>query len=133
MAALSMCGQTNRLNDSPLWLTVLCSVVMAFGTAVGGYRIIKRVGMDTVDLTPEKGLAADFSAAACMLAASFGGIPVSTTHTATASVIGAGMSSKRGKINVKSVREMILAWILTFPCCGIMSYITVTVYIFLLK
>ena len=128
VAALVMSGESESAIGVPVWLTLLCSTVIALGTAVGGYRIIKRVGMETVTLTPIKGLAADISASICMLAASFFGIPVSTTHTATASVIGAGMSRRGGKINIRSVREMIVAWILTFPCCGLISYLAVKIY-----
>lgn len=130
IAAIMMCGESDRVITTPIWLTLLCSIVISIGTAVGGYRIIKRVGMDTVELTSEKGLAADISAALCMLGASVFGIPVSTTHTATASVIGAGISSYPRRINMKSVKEMMLAWILTFPCCGLISYFAVKIYMY---
>lgn len=130
LAALYMAGRNETYNNAPVWLTVLCSAVISLGTASGGYRIIKRVGIDTVELTPTKGLAADISGAICMLGASVLGIPVSTTHTATASVIGAGVSSYPYKINMKSIKEMMLAWMLTFPCCGFISYFVVKLYLF---
>lgn len=120
-----------HLDRVPIWLTLLCSVIISLGTAAGGYRIIKRVGMDTVSLTPVKGLAADISAALCMLMASIFGMPVSTTHTATASVIGAGLSAYPRKINMGSIREMAIAWMLTFPCCGLISYFSAKLFILL--
>lgn len=108
--------------NAPMWVVALCALLMALGTSVGGYRIIKKVGMDTVDLTNEKGLAADMAGATCMLLASLGGIPVSTTHTSSASVVGAGISDADGKLNFSSIKEMIIAWICTFPCCGLLSF-----------
>lgn len=65
----------------PLWLMILCSLVMAIGTSIGGYRIIKAVGMDMVRLETYQGFAADLAGAACLLLSSLTGIPVSTTHT----------------------------------------------------
>lgn len=132
LAAICMSGSEGADFESvPIWLTLLCSMVISLGTAAGGYRIIKRVGMDTVALTPVKGLAADISAALSMLLASAFGMPVSTTHTATASVVGAGISSYPKKINTGSIREMMIAWILTFPCCGLISFCAAKLYILL--
>ncbi len=129
IASMFMTNMSESPNDAPLWLVLLCAVIISLGTSVGGYRIIKKVGMDTVDLTAETGLSADIAAVSCMLLASFTGIPVSTTHTATSAVVGAGLSGKRNRINFRSIREMILAWILTFPCCGIISYIFVKLFL----
>lgn len=114
--------------NSPLWITGMIAALIALGTGVGGYRIIRRVGMKTVTLTPCTGLASDMAATGCMLAATLGGIPVSTTHTATASVIGAalGERGRRGRrVNGQSLREMLAAWILTFPCCGGIAFLLV--------
>ncbi len=115
--------------NSPISIIVMFSLLIALGTSVGGYRIIKRVGMNTVKLTPEKALAADISASVCMMIASLGGIPVSTTHTGGASIIGAGVSEKGDKLNIASLKEMLVAWILTFPCCGALSYIIVKLFL----
>ena len=65
----------------PVWLMVLCSAVMGLGTSIGGYRIIKSVGMDMVKLKPYQGFSADLAATLCLLFSSLAGIPVSTTHT----------------------------------------------------
>lgn len=111
------------LMNAPLWISVLCSMLIAVGTSVGGYRIIKKVGMETVKLTKEKGVASDIAGATCMLIASIGGIPVSTTHTSSASIIGAGMSDNNKALNVSSLRDMLLAWLFTFPSCGLMSFL----------
>lgn len=129
IAALCMSdiGNGEVIRDAPLWLILVCAAIIALGTSVGGYRIIKKVGMETVELTPSKGLAADISAVICMLSASLGGIPVSTTHTSTAAIIGAGLSNRTSKINKKAINEMLIAWILTFPGCGLLSYTIVKI------
>ena len=132
IAAICMSGLTNGteefLFEAPLWLVLACATIIALGTSVGGYKIIKKIGFDTVELTPSRGLAADIAAVICMLAASFWGIPVSTTHTATSAVIGAGLSGQPRKLNLKSIKEMLAAWILTFPGCGIISFSIVKIF-----
>ncbi len=106
----------------PLWLMLLCSLAMAAGTSVGGYRIIKSVGMDMVRLEAHEGLAADLAATVCMLLASFGGLPVSTTHTKATAIMGVGAARSLRKVNWSVVREMALAWALTFPGCGLIGW-----------
>lgn len=71
----------------PLWLMVLCSAIMGLGTSIGGYRIIKSVGMDMVRLEKYQGFAADTAAALCLLFSSLTGVPVSTTHTKTTAIM----------------------------------------------
>ena len=127
IAALYMSKINISASDAPLWLVLLCATIISLGTSVGGYRIIKKVGLDTVELTRERGLAADAAAVSCMLIASLSGIPLSTTHTATSAVVGAGLSGKYHKINLKSIKEMLAAWILTFPCCGLISFAVVKI------
>lgn len=106
----------------PFWLMLLCSLVMALGTGIGGKRIIKSVGMDMVSLEPYQGFAADLAAAICLLFASLGGIPVSTTHTKTTAIMGVGAAKRLSSVNWCIVRDMILAWVLTFPGCGLLSF-----------
>lgn len=107
----------------PIWLILLCSVVMALGTSIGGYRIIKAVGMDMVKLEKHQGFAADTAAVVCLLLATVFGLPVSTTHTKTTAVMGVGAARRRTSVNWGIVREMVLAWVLTFPGCGIVGYL----------
>ena len=114
--------------DIPIWLMILCSVVMALGTSIGGYRIIKSVGMDMVRLQTYQGFAADIGAASCLLLSSLTGIPVSTTHTKTTAIMGVGASKRLSAVNWSIVREMTLAWILTFPGCGLLGYIMAKIF-----
>jgi PiT family inorganic phosphate transporter len=107
----------------PLWLMVLCSATMALGTSIGGYRIIKAVGMDMVKLEKHQGFSADLSSVICLLLALFGGLPVSTTHTKTTAIMGVGAAKRITYVNWKIVGEMLSAWALTFPGCGLIGYL----------
>ncbi|MEE1127120.1 MAG: inorganic phosphate transporter, partial [Acutalibacteraceae bacterium] len=107
----------------PIWLMILCSVIMAVGTSVGGEKIIKSVGMDMVKLEKYQGFAADLSAAFCLFLSSTFGIPVSTTHTKTTAIMGVGAVRRLSAINFGVVKEMILTWIFTFPGCGLISFL----------
>ena len=106
----------------PVWLMLLCSIVMGVGTSVGGEKIIKSVGMDMVKLEKYQGFSADISAALCLLFSSLFGIPVSTTHTKTSAIIGVGAVKRLSAINFGVVKDMILTWICTFPGCGLISF-----------
>ena len=115
----------------PVWLMILCSLVMALGTSIGGYRIIKSVGLDMVRLATYQGFAADLGAAACLLLSSLTGIPVSTTHTKTTAIMGVGASKRLSAVNWKIVKDMSMAWILTFPGCGCLGYITAKLFMYI--
>lgn len=107
----------------PVWLMVVCSAVMALGTSIGGYRIIKAVGMDMVKLEKYQGFSADMAAAGCLLLSSLTGVPVSTTHTKTTAIMGVGAAKRLRNVNWGVVREMVLTWVLTFPGCGLIGFL----------
>ncbi len=107
----------------PIWLMILCSVVMAVGTSIGGYKIIKAVGMDMVKLEQYQGFSADLAGAFCLLVSSLFGIPVSTTHTKTTAIMGVGANKRLSAVNWGVVKEMVLTWVLTFPGCGLIGYL----------
>jgi len=113
----------------PVWLMILCSVIMALGTSIGGYRIIKAVGMDMVKLEKHQGFAADMAGATCLLLSSLTGMPVSTTHTKTTAIMGVGAARRLKSVNWGVVKEMVLTWILTFPGCGLIGYLMATIFI----
>lgn len=106
----------------PLWLMILCSVIMSLGTSIGGYKIIKTVGMGMVKMEKYQGFAADTAGAICLLISSLFGIPVSTTHTKTTAIMGVGAAKRLSSVNWSIVKEMVLAWILTFPGCGLLGF-----------
>ncbi len=115
----------------PVWLMALCSLVMALGTSIGGYKIIKAVGMDMVKLEQYQGFSADLAAAGCLLISSITGIPVSTTHTKTASIMGIGASKRLSSVNWSIVKDMVLTWILTFPGCGAVGFLMAKFFIWI--
>lgn len=115
----------------PFWLIILCSAVMGLGTSVGGYRIIKAVGMDMVKLETYQGFSADLAAAFCLLLSSLTGIPVSTTHTKTTAIMGVGAARRLRSVNWGVVKEMVLAWVLTFPGCGLIAFLVAKLFVWI--
>ncbi len=106
----------------PIWLIILCSVVMGLGTSIGGYRIIKSVGTDMVKLKPYQGFAADLSATLCLFLSSLIGIPVSTTHTKTTAMMGVGAAKRLSNVKWSVVKDLVFTWIFTFPGCGLLGF-----------
>ncbi|NZA28096.1 inorganic phosphate transporter [Luteimonas sp. SJ-92] len=104
--------------DIDLWIKITCALVMAAGTAAGGWRIIKTLGHKLVKLHPIHGFAAETSAASVILGASALGIPVSTTHNISAAIMGVGTAKRLNAIKWGVVNKMIWAWILTIPMSG---------------
>lgn len=113
----------------PVWLMLLCSLVMALGTAIGGGKIIKTVGVNMVKLETYQGFSADFAGALSLLSASLLGLPVSTTHTKTTAIMGVGAGRYLGSVNWLTVREMVYTWVLTFPGCGLVGYVMAKLFI----
>lgn len=110
-------GREHPTGPAPLWLTALCAGTMALGTALGGRRIVDTVGRDMVELDPFRGLAADLAGAGSLLVCTLLGMPVSTTHTKTAAILGAGR-----RPDWAVARSIALAWALTFPVCGLLGF-----------
>ncbi len=117
--------------EMPVWLMVLCSVVMGLGTSIGGKKIIKSVGMDMVKLEKYQGFSADIAASISLLFSSVFGIPVSTTHAKTTAIMGVGAVRRLSAINFSVVKEMALTWILTFPGCGLIGFIMAKIFMWL--
>lgn len=106
--------------STPAWAAWGCASLMALGTLLGGRRIIDTVGRKMVLLTPRTGFAADLGCAAALAVCTLWGLPVSTTHAKTAAILGAG-SSPDGKV----AGSLGLAWLLTFPGCGVIAFLLV--------
>jgi PiT family inorganic phosphate transporter len=111
----------------PLEVILLCAVVMGLGTSIGGWRIIKMMGMKMVKLEVYQGFAAETGAASVIQLASIFGIPLSTTHTINTSIMGVGSVKRLSAVNWGVSRQIILAWILTFPICGAISWLIATI------
>ena len=109
------------------WIKLLCAVVMAAGTAAGGWRIIQTLGHKMVRLQPVHGFAAETSSAMVIGVASALGIPVSTTHNISASIMGVGAAKRLNALNWTIVEKMAWAWILTIPISGGISWTLVRI------
>ena len=109
--------------DIDLWIKITCALVMAAGTAAGGWRIIKTLGHKLVKLHPIHGFAAETAGASVILAASSLGIPVSTTHNISSAIMGVGTAKRFNALKWTVVEKMIWAWILTIPAAGGVAYV----------
>jgi PiT family inorganic phosphate transporter len=110
------------LNPETWWIIVVSAVAISIGTAIGGWRVIRTVGMKVTALEPVQGFAAQFSAAAVIEGASRLGIPVSTTHCVSAAVMGVGATRRLSAVRWGVARRIVIAWIITFPVCGGIGY-----------
>lgn len=106
----------------PWWAIMLCAAMMAIGTSVGGWRIIKTMGIKMVKLEPYQGFAAETGAATAIELASRLGIPVSTTHTISTSIMGVGAARRFSAVRWGIVGDVVAAWILTFPVCAFIGW-----------
>ena len=106
----------------PLWLMITCSIAISAGTFLGGKRIIKSVAMDMVRLQKYQGVAASLGTVVTLFVSSITGMPVSTSHCSTSSIMGVGASKSIRKVNWDIAKSMVFAWILTFPACGLIGF-----------
>jgi inorganic phosphate transporter, PiT family len=107
------------------WIKVVCAITMCAGTAAGGWRIIRTLGHKMVKLQPINGFAAEMSSASVILVATHFGIPVSTTHNVSASIMGVGAAKRFNAIKWSVVEKIVWAWIFTIPIAGGISYLLV--------
>ena len=113
----------NGVDQVPLWIIVLCAVTMAAGTAAGGWRIIRTMGHKMVKLQPVHGFAAETAAAITITGASELGIPLSTTHVISTSILGVGASKRLDAVKWGLVGRIVWAWVLTIPITLTLGYL----------
>ena len=118
-----MLGGVLPVFEVPLWVILLCAATMGIGTAVGGWRIVKTMGLRMTKLDPVHGFAAETAAATAIEVASRLGIPVSTTHTISTAIMGVGSTRRLSAVRWGVGREIVTAWILTFPVCGALAWL----------
>ncbi len=106
----------------PTWVIFLCAGVMAFGTITGGWRIMRTLGMRVTKLETHQGFAAETAAATTIELASRLGIPLSTTHTISTAIMGVGATRGVSAVRWGVTRELVTAWVLTFPICAAISF-----------
>ncbi|MEN6619853.1 MAG: inorganic phosphate transporter [Rikenellaceae bacterium] len=105
----------------PLWIVLACHFVIAMGTLVGGWRVIKTLGDGLSKLKPVQGFCAETAGAITLIGASLGGIPISTTHTITGSIIGVGMTKGLASVRWATAKNIVIAWIFTIPATLVLS------------
>jgi len=110
--------------DVPIWVKFTCAMAMAIGTAAGGWRIIKTVGRDFVKLQPMTGFSVDSASTCVIMGASLLGLPTSTTHVVTSSILGVGLSKSLTAVNWKVAQRILTAWVLTIPAAALVAYLT---------
>ncbi len=123
MALVIYTGQANLWDNIPWWVIIVSAVAISSGTAIGGWRVIRTLGMRVTALEPIHGFTANFSAAAVIWGASRLGIPVSTTHCASSAIMGVGATKRLSAVRWGVARRIVAAWIITFPVCGGLGYL----------
>ncbi len=113
----------------PLWMMLLCSLIMGLGTLLGGGRIIRTVGSKMVRIDQKEGFAADLAGTLALFLSTLQGLPVSTTHAKTCALMGASVAKDDGFIDPKIAGSMFLAWVLTFPACGILAFLLTKLFL----
>ena len=110
--------------EVPYWVILLCALAMGIGTAAGGWRVIKTLGHQMLKLQPVHGFAAETAATAIIVGASTLGMPVSTTHVITTSIMGVGATRRLTAVRWGVARKILLAWIFTLPTTAIVAWLT---------
>jgi PiT family inorganic phosphate transporter len=119
---VTLWDRLSLLDPDLWWVIVISALAISSGMALGGWRVIKTVGMRVTTLRPINGFTAQASAAAVIEAASHLGIPVSTTHCVSSSIMGVGATTRFSAVRWSIAGNIVTAWILTFPICGALGY-----------
>lgn len=109
--------------DVPFWVILICALAMGLGTALGGWKVIKTMGVHMLKLEPVHGFAAETSATAIILGASHFGLPVSTTHVIATAIMGVGATKRLSAIRWGIAGKIVLAWIFTLPACALLAWL----------
>ena len=128
MALVLYSGQIDLWDNVPLWVIFISALSISAGTAVGGWRVIRTLGVKITSLKPHQGFVSDFSAAMVIEAASFLGIPVSTTHCASSAIMGVGATKRLSAVRWGVAGNIVLAWVLTFPICGAIGWLLASLF-----
>jgi PiT family inorganic phosphate transporter len=115
-------GSIENLGSIPLWVILSAGIVMGAGTMVGGWRVIRTIGLRLTKLEPVHGFAAETGAAVVIFGASRFGIPVSTTHAIGSAIMGVGATERLSAVRWGVAGQVVMAWILTWPSCFALGY-----------
>ncbi|MBR3235467.1 MAG: inorganic phosphate transporter [Atopobiaceae bacterium] len=122
-------GSVSDVKGYPMWLMVACALIMAIGTAVGGRKIVLTVGTKMVPMEKYQGAAASMSDGFSLLISTLLGLPVSTTHTKSSAIMGAGSAKSIRSVNWQIAWDMMMTWILTFPGCGLLGFVLAWIFL----
>ncbi|MBV9063484.1 MAG: inorganic phosphate transporter [Alphaproteobacteria bacterium] len=114
-------GQLSGQFHVPLWVVITCNGAMAFGTLLGGWRIVRTMGTRITRLAPVQGVCAETAGSITLFLATGLGIPVSTTHTITGAVVGVGAARRASAVRWNVAQEIVIAWVITMPAAGVMG------------
>ncbi len=123
MALVIYTGQTSLWNNIPWWIIAISALAISSGMAIGGWRVIRTLGLKLTTLRPVQGFTAQASAAAIIETASHLGIPISTTHCISSAIMGVGATRRLSAVRWGVAGNIITAWIITFPICGGLGYL----------
>jgi inorganic phosphate transporter, PiT family len=131
-AVLVAAGLIPRLSDVPTWVVLACSASITFGTAFGGWGIVRTIGRRIFPIREVDGLVSQGASAALILSASVLGAPVSTTQIVSSSIVGIGIGRRRYRhVGWEVVREILLAWVTTIPAAGIIAALSLPIWRFI--
>ena len=122
----SLWAHLSLLDPNTWWIIVVSAASISLGTFIGGRRVIETMGLKVTTLRPVHGFAANVSAASVIEIASRFGIPVSTTHCITTAIMGVGATRRLSAVRWGIARNIVLVWILTFPVCGLLGWLIVS-------
>jgi inorganic phosphate transporter, PiT family len=114
-------GQLGGEFHVPFWVVISCQAAMALGTLLGGWRIVRTMGSKITRLTPMQGFCAEAGGAITLFGATYLGIPVSTTHTITGSIIGVGAARKVSAVRWNIASDIVIAWVVTLPASALIA------------
>lgn len=114
-------GEGGKLPAIPMWVVLSAHAAIGLGTLSGGWRIVKTMGTKIVKLQPVGGFCAETAGAMTLFASTFGGIPVSTTHTITGAIVGVGSAKRFSAVKWGVASRIVWAWIITIPAAGIIA------------
>ncbi len=112
--------------EVPYWVILLCALAMGLGTALGGWKVIRTMGVRMLKLEPVHGFAAETSATAVILGASHLGLPVSTTHVIATAIMGVGATKRLTAVRWGIGKKIVNAWIFTLPACAAIAWLSCT-------
>ncbi|MCR5846016.1 MAG: inorganic phosphate transporter [bacterium] len=118
----AMGGTDTEIVKFPFWVMLVCSLCLCVGTAIGGKRIIKKIGINMVHMEKWQGFSASLSSFLGTFIATISGLPISTTHVATTAIMGVGSAKRVSSVKWETARDLFVIWILTFPGCGLIAF-----------